>query len=75
MIKKLMDISGAQILGKEEQMRLLGGTEYNCYCFGPEWRSWTISCANAESARISLENKCGLANGICYGVEDMEQRF
>ena len=64
MIKKLMNISGTQVLGKEEQQLLMGGTRYRCACNNGEG-IWYGTYASAELAGERASYLCGERKGSC----------
>ena len=64
MIKKLMDISGAEVLGKEEQQLLMGGARYRCACNNGEG-IWYGTYASAGKADERASYWCGEGKGSC----------
>lgn len=64
MIKKLMNISGVQVLSKEEQTKLLGGAIYACGCIGSAG-AWTGNYANIDAANDSIAIHCSSGAGNC----------
>lgn len=64
MIKKLMNISGVQLLSKEEQTKLLGGAIYACGCIGSAG-AWTGNYANVGAAIDSIGRHCSSGVGNC----------
>lgn len=67
MIKKLMNLHGAQMLSKEEQKELKGGTHYACGCFGMAG-AWTGNYSGQGAADNLVKRFCR------YGGQCVEQR-
>ena len=63
-----MNISGAQVLSKEEQKNLVGGIAFTCSC-NNGGGAWTANYGSIERSQERAAYWCGEGGGTCKMLE------